>query len=160
MADFTRSNLWKLLRMWGIVFLANTFGTFLASLFYSYTPVISADLREGMLAISSQMMNQTWLGTVCKGIAAGFLIAAMVWLIPSAEAAQFHVITLMTYLIAVGGLMHVVAGSMEAFLLLLHGDLTAWRMIADFFVPVFIGNVVGGTALFALISYAQVMHEI
>jgi formate-nitrite transporter family protein len=27
-------------------------------------------------------------------------------------------------------------------------------------VPVLIGNVVGGTALFALISYAQVMEEI
>jgi len=32
-------------------------------------------------------------------IAAGFLIAAMVWLIRSAETVQFFVIVLMTYLI-------------------------------------------------------------
>jgi formate/nitrite transporter FocA (FNT family) len=28
---------------------------------------------------------------------------------------------------------------------------------SGFFVPVLIGNVIGGTALFALIAYAQVM---
>jgi formate/nitrite transporter FocA (FNT family) len=33
-------------------------------------------------------------------------------------------------------------------------------MILDFFIPVLIGNVIGGTALFALIAYAQVMKEI
>ena len=33
-------------------------------------------------------------------------------------------------------------------------------MIGQFVVPVLLGNIVGGTALFALISYAQVMEEI
>jgi formate/nitrite transporter FocA (FNT family) len=33
-------------------------------------------------------------------------------------------------------------------------------MIIDFMVPVLIGNMIGGTALFALIAYAQVMDEI
>jgi formate/nitrite transporter FocA (FNT family) len=33
-------------------------------------------------------------------------------------------------------------------------------MISQFVVPVLLGNIVGGTALFALISYAQVMEEI
>ena len=34
----------------------------------------------------------SWLEMLFRGIAAGFLVAAMVWLLPSAEAAQFHVI--------------------------------------------------------------------
>ena len=50
-------------------------------------------------------------------------MAAMVWLMPGAERTQFHVITLMTWLIAVGGFTHIVAGSMEACLLVLAGDL-------------------------------------
>jgi formate/nitrite transporter FocA (FNT family) len=33
-------------------------------------------------------------------------------------------------------------------------------MFVDFTVPVLLGNIVGGTALFALLSYAQVMKEI
>jgi formate/nitrite transporter FocA (FNT family) len=84
----------------------------------------------------------------------------MVWLIPSAEAAQFYVIVLMTYLISIGGFAHIVAGSVEAFLLVLAGQMTWSSMLTDFLIPVLAGNIVGGTALFALIAYAQVMKEI
>jgi formate-nitrite transporter family protein len=42
----------------------------------------------------------------------------------------------------------------------LNGLLGLQPVVADFFVPVLIGNVIGGTALFALIAYAQVMKEI
>jgi len=95
-----------------------------------------------------------------RGVSSGFLIAAMVWMIPAAESAKFAVITLMTWLIAVSGSTHIVAGSMEANLLVLSGDWQWWQMLAQFFAPVLIGNIIGGTALFALISYAQVMQEI
>jgi formate/nitrite transporter FocA (FNT family) len=93
-------------------------------------------------------------------VGAGFLMAAMVWLLPGAEGAQFYVVVAMTWLIAAGGFTHVVAGSMEAFMLALNGGLGFWAMLGDFFVPVLIGNVIGGTALFALLAYAQVMQEI
>jgi formate-nitrite transporter family protein len=86
-------------------------------------------------------------------------MAAMVWLMPGAERTQLHVITLMTWLIAVGGFTHIVAGSMEAYLLVLAGDWAWWQMLVQI-PPVGIGNMIGGTALFALISYAQVMDEI
>lgn len=56
--------------------------------------------------------------------------------------------------------MHIVAGSVEAFFLVLNGQLGVQPMIREFFAPVLIGNVIGGTALFALIAYAQVMKEI
>jgi formate/nitrite transporter FocA (FNT family) len=84
----------------------------------------------------------------------------MVWMLPAAESAKFAVITLMTWLISVGGFTHIVAGSMEAYLLVLFGEWQWWQMLLQFFVPVLLGNMVGGTALFALISYAQVMEEI
>jgi len=79
---------------------------------------------------------------------------------PGAERTQFHVITLMTWLIAIGGFTHIVAGSMETYLLILAGDWAWSQMISDFMVPVLIGNITGGTALFVLIGYAQVMSEI
>lgn len=65
-----------------------------------------------------------------------------------------------TYLIAAGHFIHVVAGSMDAFMLIANGDLAWQKMLVDFFLPVLAGNIVGGTALFALLSYAQVMKEI
>ena len=160
MADLTVDNVWKLARMWGVVLLANLAGTLFAALFCTFTPVLSPALYGGMLEISRHVMGHGWLEMLFKGIAAGFLIAAMVWLIPSAEGVQFHVVTLMTYLLAAGGFMHIVAGSVEAFLLVLDGQLGWGAMVVQFVLPVLIGNIVGGTALFSLISYAQVMQEI
>jgi formate/nitrite transporter FocA (FNT family) len=160
MADFTPGNIWKLCRMWGIVLAANTAGTLAAAILCTFAPILTPELKNGMLEISSQLLGPPWIEMVFTGTASGFLIAAMVWLLPGAENAQFHVITLMTYLIAAAGFMHIVAGSVEAFMLVLNGDAGWWSMTANFFIPVLIGNMMGGTALFAMLSHAQVMSEI
>lgn len=159
-AEFNTGNLTKLARMWALVLVANFAGTLFAALFSTFTPVLTPELFNGMLDISRQILGHSWPEMFFKGIAAGFLIAAMVWLIPGAETAQFYVIVLMTYLISAGNFMHIVAGSVEAFLLLLHGELHWLTMLTGYILPVLIGNIVGGTALFALIAYAQVMKEI
>jgi formate/nitrite transporter FocA (FNT family) len=161
MAEWSPRNVGLLARMWAIVLAANVVGTLFAALFCTFTPVITPELRDAMIAISRHaVLRGDVIEMFLKGISAGFLIAAMVWLLPSADAAQILVIALMTYLIGAGGFAHIVAGSMDAFMLIANGDLAWQRMILDFFLPVLAGNVVGGTVLFALLSYAQVMHEI
>lgn len=160
MGDFTLKNLRGLARMWTVVLVANLAGTLFAALFCTFTPVLPPELRDGMISISRQLLEHSWLETAFMAVGAGFLMAAMVWLLPGAEGAQFYVVVMMTWLIAAGGFTHVVAGSMEAFMLALSGGLGFWAMLGDFFVPVLIGNVVGGTALFAMLAYAQVVQEI
>ena len=147
-------------RVWGIILAANLVGTFVAALFCSFTPVLEPDVREAMLAIAREAMDKAWPAMFFQAITAGFLMAAMVWLLPGAEAAQFLVVVAMTYLIAISGAAHIVAGSIESFLLVLNGDLGVAQLVTGFLVPAFLGNVVGGTVLFAVISYAQVMKEI
>jgi formate/nitrite transporter FocA (FNT family) len=159
-AEFTAANVRRLLRVWGIVLAANLTGTLFAALFCTFTPVLTDELRGAMLAISREMMAVGPVDLGFRGISAGFLIAAMVWLIPSAESAQVHVVTAMTYLIAIGDFAHIVAGSVEAFLLLVGGEIGVGQMLLGFTLPVLAGNVIGGTALFAVLSYAQVMEEV
>lgn len=159
-AEFTLANFLRLSRLWGIVFTANMVGTLAAAAFCTFSPAISPQLRDAMLEISRETMQNGWAAMCFKAVTSGYLIAAMVWLIPSAEASQFSVVTLMTYVIAMGGFTHVVAGSVEAFLLLCNGDVSLLHLVAGFTAPVLLGNVVGGTVLFALISYAQIMKEI
>lgn len=158
-AEFTARNVRRLARMWSVVFAANMTGAFVAALFCSITPSVAPELRAAMLELSRATMEFGWVEMLFRAVGAGFLIAAMVWLIPSAEGAQFHVITLVTYLIAVAGFAHIVAGSVDGFMLVLNGELPIWDMAGRFTIPVLIGNVIGGTALFAVISYAQVMKE-
>ena len=160
LGDLNAGNLWRMARLWAIVLVANLVGTLIAALFCAYSPVLTQALLNGMLAVSRELLPLTWWQMFFRAISAGFLIAAMVWMIPTAEHQQFIVITLMTWLIAVSGSTHIVAGSVEAYLLVLSGDWQWWRMILEFLAPVLLGNIVGGTALFAVISYAQVMEEI
>lgn len=160
MKDFKLRNVWSLARLWTIVWVANTVGTLFAAYFCTWTPVITPELRDAMLQVSGELMKNGWAEMFFRAIAAGFLVAATVWLIPSAESAKFWVISLFTFLIGAGGFAHIVAGSVETLLLVANGRLDVVTMLVDFMVPALIGNVVGGTALFALISYAQVMDEI
>jgi formate/nitrite transporter FocA (FNT family) len=159
LADFSRRNLVLVCRMWAIVLSANIVGTLFAATFCTYAPVLTPEIRIAMLDVSRNAMAYGWWEMLFRGISAGFLIATMVWLIPCAEYAEFHVIVALTYLIAVGGFAHIVAGSMESFMLLLAGESSITQTVWGFMVPVVIGNVIGGTALFAVISYAQVMKE-
>jgi len=160
MAEFTGANVWRLSRLWGVVFGANLVGTLFAAAFATFTPVLTPDIYGAMLEISRHLLGQSWWTLAFKGVGAGFLIATMVWLLPSAATAQVFVVILMTWLIAAGEFAHIIAGSVEAFLLAIHGDAGWGWVIGGFIAPVLIGNIVGGTALFALLSYAQVMNEI
>src|SRR3954463_9027263 len=159
-ASPTGKNLFRLLRLWGIVFAANLTGTLIAALFSTFAPVPIPGIRETIIEISHHAVAHGFFESIFLGIPAGFLIAGMVWLMPSAETSRFHVVTLVTYIIAIGGFSHIVVGSFEAFMLLVNGEVGLGTMLAHFTIPVLIGNVVGGTALFALLAYAQVMKEV
>ena len=89
-----------------------------------------------------------------------WLIAALVWILPSAEGSEFWVIVLMTYLIAAGDFTHVVAGSVEMAFLLVTGQLAIFDAVFRFWLPVLAGNVVGGTVIFALMAWGQVKDEV
>ena len=160
MNDFTAGKFVGVARMWGVVLLANVFGTLLAALFCMFTPVLTPEIRATMIGISAEHLDHGWIEMLFLAVPAGFLIATAVWLIPIAQAAQIHVIALITYIIALGKFSHVIVGSMEAFMLVIAGKIGPGWMLIDFFVPALIGNVVGGTVLFAVLAYAQVMNEI
>lgn len=160
MAEPTRKNFGCAARLWGIVLCANLIGTGLAAAFCALTPALDAALLEQMHIISRHAMAYEFWPMLLRGIGAGFLMATMVWLLPGAGPAQFHVIVMMTWLIGAGGLAHIVAGSFEAYLLLLNGEMGWSSTLTGFALPALVGNIIGGSVLFAMMAYAQVRHEI
>jgi formate-nitrite transporter family protein len=149
-----------MLRLWTIVLAANLVGCLIFAFAVSSTQMVSPEVTTELHAIEQAMMLNTPWQMFFKGIGAGWIIAALVWMLPSSEGAEFVVIGLMTYLIALCGFTHVIAGSAEVLYGVLTGDITLSNAVFDFFLPTLAGNVFGGTVLFAVLSYAQVRTEI
>lgn len=154
------SGIWDLLRLWGIVLAANLVGCFLFAAFLAYSGALSAEITGEVKEIGRHLMANTPTEMFVKGIFAGWLIAALVWMLPSAEGTEIFIITLITYIIALGDFTHIIAGSVEAIYMWLVGEVSFFQMAGGFFLPTLLGNVFGGTLLFAVISYVQVREEL
>ena len=147
-------------RLWALVFGANLVGTAMFGAGSAVDVIHAPGIRTAALEIAREAVELPAAYMFLRAIAAGWLVATVVWLLPSAGGAGFAVIALLTYLIALFHLSHIVAGSVEAFSLIFTGELGVWRAITHFFLPVTAGNIIGGSALFALVSYAQIAREL
>ena len=83
----------------------------------------------------------------------------MVLLFPSAGAANFWVLILMPCLVALADLAPIVFGSVVVFYLVFTGDIPWQEFIWPFALPTLLGNITGGTLIFALISHAQIRND-
>ncbi|ETX29736.1 formate/nitrite transporter family protein [Roseivivax isoporae] len=147
-------------RLWAVVFAANLLGTAFVALLTVHGGTVGPEYVEGMKEVGRHFAENSAAEAFKYGVPAGFFIAAIVWMLPSSEGFEIFVIFLFTYLIAMGDFTHVVAGSHEAFLLWMSGEIGAGKAWLGLILPSFAGNVLGGTGLFALLAYGQVAAEI
>ncbi|RBI83635.1 formate/nitrite transporter family protein [Rhodosalinus halophilus] len=151
----------QIARLWGVVLAANLVGCAAAALVLAHGQILPGARFEGILAASRHYAEATALQHFAWGVPAGFIIAALVWILPRMESAgEVLMIVLLTYLIGVGGMSHVVAGSTELFLLVALGELGPVAAVLEGVLPTLAGNVLGGTGIFAALAYAQVREEI
>lgn len=156
-----RRNVYRTARLWSIVFAANMTGCLLAAATLAYGSIVPPEQLEGILTVSRHYADASFSEHLKWGMPAGFLIASLVWVLPRLESAgEIMAIFILTYVIGVGGLSHVVAGSTELFILMFRGELSAASAVFGAIVPAFLGNVAGGTGLFAVLTYAQVRDEV
>lgn len=145
--------------LWGVVLSTNFIGTFIAAFLASQMNFVSQEQLDVFVEISRHAVDQPFSQIFKTAVPAGFLIACLVWMLPSARGGtEFWVIIMMTYIIAIADFAHIVAGSAEAFLLILENQISILTGIS-FLVAAALGNIVGGTCLFALIAYNQVKNE-
>src|SRR5205085_4495986 len=134
----------RVLRLWAVVLMANMAGAFLFAFTISRTELFEPSVRAAFTELGREALNGWWALTLLKGVFAGWLIAMMVWMLPASESARFFVVVVMTYLVALGGFAHIIAGSVEVF----HAVLTGAASWGDYFrwmLPTLAGNILGGT---------------
>ncbi len=160
MADYSRSALARTARMWGVVLGANLVGVFLAACFAQFLGIASSEELEAFRELGRHVFEKSPFELLVRAVPAGFLVASIVWMLPNARSFEFWIILLFTWMIAFGDMTHVVASSMEGFLLVFSGEIGIGTLVGGFFLPALVGNILGGTALFSLLAYGQVKREI
>lgn len=151
-------NLLRTLRLWAIVLAANLIGTF-AFAGFAMLGGLGVEQAAELVRVSGAVLEHQGVDGFLAGIPSGILLASVVWTLPSAEGQKVTLIVLLTGLIDLGGFAHIIAGAAEMWVLVIHGDMCAAQAIG-FFLPVLLGNIVGGSMLFALLAHAQVRGEI
>lgn len=156
----TTEALMALLRLWGIVLAANIAGTWVFAWLLTAPDVFRPEVVSALARLAKAPTEAAFGVTLVRAVFAGWLVATMVWLLPSARYARFFVVVLITFVVALGELAHVIAGSVEAGYAVLTGASTmgayAWR----FLVPTLLGNTLGGVAFVALLNHAAIAPEI
>ena len=160
LAEPNRQHFYRTARLWSIVLLANLMGTFLTAALSVHGRLLPAETLGAILEISHHLAKLSPSEAFLRAIPSGFFIAAMVWMLPSAKNAEVLVIVMFTWLIAAGEFTHVIAGSHEIFTLVLYGELPFFKALLFHITPVLFGNILGGTGLFAMLTYGQVHEEI
>ena len=149
-----RSRLSDLARLWLVVLAANLIGAFAFAWFAAATPVFEPAAKAAFLAIAREAIAPPAYVLFLRAIVAGWLIALMVWLLPAAEHARLAMIVLTTYVIALGHLTHSIAGSVDAFYLVVTGN-AGWLDYARFAGSALAGNIVGGVVFVAILNHKQ-----
>lgn len=156
----TRAMLTRVVTLWSLVLFANVIGAFVAASTFAFGSFIPPELAPAITALSHHATGFSALEGFQRAIPAGVLVAAIVWMLPQSDGFEFFVIATFTWLIAAGDFTHIVAGSVEMAFLMVQGELLLFDAAFRFFLPVLAGNILGGTAIFALLAFGQVRREL
>ena len=159
MSKPTLNNFGRLFRLWSVVLIGNLMGTFLVAYVMLHLPIFDTPTDEAFLEIGRKVMENDVSQMFAKGIVSGWMIATMVWMIPSMESAKMWIIILITYLMALGDFTHIVVGTAEVSYLVFAGELPWTDFWLIFAGPTLAGNIIGGSFIFALISHAQIRSD-
>ena len=153
------SHLLNVARLWSVVLLTNLIGAILFAILLAKTSLFEARFHSAFAAIATEEINPDFGPVLVKAIFAGWLIALMIWLLPFAEAARVWVIALLAYVVGLGHFSHIIAGTVSSGYLVLINELTIPNWLFDFFLPVLLGNIIGGVALVAAMAHTEFLYE-
>jgi formate-nitrite transporter family protein len=149
----------NVLRLWAVVLFSNLAGALAMAWALAHTAVFRPEAQRAFAEIGRESLSVGFGPAILRGVFAGWLIAFMVWLLPSAEAFRVVVIVVLTWLVGIGQLTHVIAGSVEVLYLATAGAVPWQQVVAGYMAPALIGNILGGVALVAALNHAQVVSK-
>ncbi|WP_248906493.1 formate/nitrite transporter family protein [Halocatena marina] len=147
----------QLLRLWTIVLAANVIGAGIVAYLLATTSTLDPAAVEAASQFGEHALSVSWMGLFYKGVFAGGLVATMVWLGHAARdtLTRFLVVYIIMFTIPAADLFHCVVGACEVLFLVFAGEASLLTALFGFFVPVVIGNTVGGVVFVGLVNFSM-----
>lgn len=145
-----------LLRVWVIVLVGNVVGAGLGAALLAYDGVLSAEAMRAGTTFIGTAIEHSWWSVFNRAIFAGWLVAGVVWLDHAARdtISRLIMIYITFYTIAAAELYHVITAACEVFYFLFVTDGSV-IVFYEVWLPIFLGNTIGGVFLVTLVNYAQ-----
>ncbi len=152
-----RRHLLRMLRLWGVVFVANVLGAWIFALLVAKSPALHPDtlaelVKLGVAAVTGDPAHFFW-----SGVIGGWLIALVAWTVTASHwtIGQLAVIYLLTFIVGIGRFSHCIASSCEILAAVEFGSVSA-RSYFQWLAPTTLGNICGGVFIVSLLNYGQV----
>jgi formate/nitrite transporter FocA (FNT family) len=149
----------RLLRMWAVVLVANLIGTLIFAWVISQPGVMRPEVASELIKAGKGAFSDSFVVGAVRAMFSGWLIALMVWLLPAAGSAAPFIIVALTYIVGLAHFPHIIAGSTEAAYAVMNGAASVHDYLVRFLMPTLCGNLLGGTALAAVLNHAPVAHD-
>lgn len=145
-----------LFRVWTIVLAGNVLGAGLGAFILANTHVLSPAAMEAGTEFTKHGLELAWWDVFFRSLFAGWLVAGVVWLGNAARdtIARLLLIYIVFYTIAVTEFFHVITAACDVFYFVFVGAGGA-HVFYEFWLPVLLGNTVGGVFLVGLVNFAQ-----
>ena len=150
-----------LFKLWGTVFAANMIGAVTISALVAFTSVLEPSARETAVKLGEESLKVSWGAIFYRSVIAGWLVAAMVWLVHSARdtISRLFIIWIIMYFVGAAHFFHVITSSVEVFFYAFDGHVDSLAFLPNFVAPVLLGNIFGGVVFVAVLNYAQIGEE-
>ena len=151
-----------LLRNWFWVTLANFVGAFFVALaFGHFLGVIEGPILDKTLAIAHAKANAGFMHAFVSAIGCNWLVCLGIWLGLSSQQVGGKILAMWFPVMAFVaiGFQHVVANMFVLPMAILNGEM-GWATYFANFVPVFLGNMIGGSVFVGLAYYLSLQPNI
>lgn len=147
-----------LFRVWSLVLFGNLIGACLGAFVLAHSHVLTTEAARVGVGFASHGIELGWWTVFWKAIFAGWIVGGVVWLDHASRdtVARFFLIYLAFYTISAVELYHVVTTACDAFYYVFVAGAGLFSVFYEFWLPVFLGNTIGGVFLVTLVNYAQI----
>ncbi len=155
-----REKIATLLKLWMIVSIGNLIGSVFSAFLLSIADnVINA--AQGYQIIAEHALSYEGKDIFISAVLAGWLMALGAWLVLSTHStfSQIFSIFIVTFIIGIGGLHHIIAGTIEIMSHYFVNDSLNLMQVTEFIGPAFLGNLIGGSVFVAVLNYGHIRQS-